>query len=160
MHSESDATYPERINKLFEIYPNDPVIYYLLGHAYRTEGKIDLALDSFRAAMNQKPHFVHASYNVALIQASRGNYMEAYQIFKEISEYNANEITRGFRTGALYNIAALYAIKDQRTDSLTYLRRAVEEGFADWKRLKNDKKLKNIADSPYYKELVGRIGSS
>ena len=160
MQSGGGAALSMRIEKLLEIYPDDPTLFYLLGHAYNSEGQVDLALHSFKAAVNQRPHFIHASYNIALIHASRESYQEAYRILKEITNYRANEITRGYRTSAFYNIAAIFAIQNKRDESLNYLRKAIDSGFSDWGLLKNDRKFKNVADSAYYKELVGRLDQS
>jgi pentatricopeptide repeat protein len=53
-----------------------------------------------------------------------------------------------------YSLAKIYA-KDGRTDlALQYLRRALEEGFRDKKKLEEDPEFTAMREMPEFKELL------
>jgi tetratricopeptide (TPR) repeat protein len=53
-----------------------------------------------------------------------------------------------------YNLACLYARRDDKVNAVRCLKIAVEKGFSNWKLLRCDKDLVNIMESKYFKRLL------
>jgi tetratricopeptide (TPR) repeat protein len=52
-----------------------------------------------------------------------------------------------------YNIACIYSLQNKTEESVDWLKRAIDRGFRDWEYLKADEDLKNLRESPHFKEL-------
>ncbi len=53
-----------------------------------------------------------------------------------------------------YYLAKIYAKQGQQDRALQYMRKALEEGFADRKRLMEDPEFAALRDLPAFKELL------
>ena len=53
-----------------------------------------------------------------------------------------------------YNVAVLYALQSNVTESLAWLNKAVARGYDNWDLIKTDKDLENIRNAEGYRELV------
>lgn len=61
-------------------------------------------------------------------------------------------------TGTLYNVACLYASALQmKEEAMTYLEKAVDNGFAQKAWIENDDDLATLRDMPRYKALLARM---
>ncbi|HEU5182171.1 MAG TPA: protein kinase [Candidatus Polarisedimenticolia bacterium] len=60
-------------------------------------------------------------------------------------------------TGTLYNVACLYSIDGQKEEAMTYLEKAVANGFAQKAWIENDDDLNNLHDMPRYKALLAKM---
>jgi tetratricopeptide (TPR) repeat protein len=60
-------------------------------------------------------------------------------------------------TGTLYNIACLYAIEGMKDEAMTYLEKAVANGFAQKAWIENDDDLNSLHDMPRFKALLAKM---
>ena len=91
---------------------------------------------------------VQVFFKTAVRFASEKNNAKAVNLFRKILEIDPeNKII-------YYNISCLYAIQNQKTEAIDWLRKAVAHGYDNWGSLKNDPDMKNIIDEPYVRELI------
>ena len=55
-----------------------------------------------------------------------------------------------------YKIAALHARRNQISESIAWLQKAVDKGFEDWDLLRIDSNMAAVRNSSYYRELLSR----
>lgn len=148
-----DAKYPEAINNLGTIYyaekryskatgyykralklaPGAASIYSNLGTAYFAEKKYKDALDAYDTALRLDPEiFEHRSTYGVLLQ----------------------ERTVDERAKFHYYLAKIYAKEGQNDRALQYIRKALEEGFTDRRKLLEDPEFAAMRNLPEFKELL------
>jgi len=148
-----DAKYPEAINNLGTIYyaekryskaagcykralklaPGSASIYSNLGTAYFAEKKYKEAWEAYNTAFQLDPEvFEHRNAYGVLLQ----------------------ERTVEERAKFHYYLAKIYASKGQTDRALQYIRKALEEGFTDRKKLLQDPEFAALRDLPEFKELL------
>src|SRR5260370_29160291 len=119
--------------KAIKIAPDSASIHSNLGTAYFARNQLPLATEEFRIALKLDPNVFehHSSYGVMLQERS----------VQEKAKYH-------------YWMAALYA-QDGRNDlALQYLRKALEEGYKERKKLPDDPAFAGLRDLPEFKELI------
>lgn len=123
-------------DRALKIAPNDPKsasIYMNLGTAQFARKKYEQATLSYQAAMRLDPNVFehHGSFGVLL------------------EERNVEE-----RAKYHFFLARLYA-KDGRNElAIQYLRKSLEEGFKEKKKLEEEPDFANLRDLPEFKELL------
>jgi tetratricopeptide (TPR) repeat protein len=148
-----DAKYSEAINNLGTIYyaekrfgkatstykralklaPGSASIYSNLGTAYFAEKKYKEAWEAYNTAFQLDPEvFEHRNTYGVLLQ----------------------ERTVEERARFHYYLAKIYAKKGQNDRALQYIRKALEEGFTDRKKLLQDPEFAALRDLPEFKELL------
>jgi tetratricopeptide (TPR) repeat protein len=148
-----DAKYPEAINNLGTIYyaekryskatgsykhalklaPASASIYSNLGTAYFAEKKYKQAWEAYNTAFQLDPEvFEHRNTYGVLLQ----------------------ERTVEERARFHYYLAKIYAKQGQQERALQYIRKALEEGFADRKKFLQDPEFAALRDLPEFKELL------
>ena len=119
--------------RAIKIAPDSASIHSNLGTAYFARNQMPLATEEFRIALKLDPNVFehHSSYGVMLQERS----------VQEKAKYH-------------YWMAALYA-QDGRNDlALQYLRKALEEGYKERKKLPDDPAFAGLRDLPEFKELI------
>ena len=53
-----------------------------------------------------------------------------------------------------YNIACIYSKRNMQTESIEWLRRAIDKGFNKWELIKKEPYLENIRNTAYIKDLI------
>jgi len=148
-----DSKYPEAINNLGTIYyaekrygratslykralkltPDSASIYSNLGTAYFAERRYEQAAQAYDKALQLDPEiFEHRSTYGVLLQE---------RTVEERAKYH-------------YYLAKIYAKEGQNERALLYIRKALEEGFTDRKKLIQDKEFAALRDSPEFQELL------
>ena len=145
--------YPEAINNLGTVYyakksfgksiryyqralkyaPKSASIYSNLGTAYFARKKYKEAMETYQTALKLDPNVFenHGSYGVLL------------------EERNVEE-----RAKFHFHMAKLYAQASRNDLALQYLRKALEEGFKDKKKIEEDPDFQAMRDLPEFKELL------
>ena len=145
--------YPEAINNLGTVYyakksfsrairyyqrslkyaPNSASIYSNLGTAYFARKKYKEAMETYQTALKLDPNVFenHGSYGVLLEERS----------VEERAKFH-------------FHLAKLYAQTGRNELAFQYLRKALEEGFKDKKKMEEDPDFKAIRDLPEFKELL------
>jgi len=148
-----DPKYPEAINNLGTIYyaekryakatqyykralklaPDSASIYSNLGTAYFARKKYKEAAETYDTAVKLDPEIFehHSTYGVLLQESS-------------VAE----------RAKFHFYLAKTYAKAGQNERALQYIRKALEEGFAERKRLLEDPEFAALRDLPAFEELL------
>ena len=148
-----DAKYPEAINNLGTVYyskknyrhavklynkalklaPNSASIYSNLGTAYFARKNYKLAAETYQKALSLDPDvFEHrCSWGIML-----------------------QERTVEERAKFHYYLAKTYAQAGMNDRALLYIRKALEEGFAERKKLMDDPEFVSLRKLPEFQELL------
>ena len=148
-----DSKYPEAINNLGTIFyaqkrygkaissykralklsPDSASIYSNLGTAYFQQKKYKEALEAYDTALRLDPEIFehHSTYGVLLQERS----------VDERAKFH-------------YYMAKTYAKAGQNERALLYIRKALEEGFNERKKLREDPEFSGLRDLPEFKELL------
>ena len=119
--------------KAIKIAPNSASIHSNLGTAYYARNQIALANEEYRTAIKLDPDVFehHSSYGVLLQERSVAD-----------------------RAKFHYMMAALYAQDGRNELALQYLRKALEEGYKERKKLPDDPAFAGLRELPEFKELL------
>jgi Flp pilus assembly protein TadD len=119
--------------KAIKLAPDSASIHSNLGTAYFARNQIVLATDQFRIALKLDPDVFehHSSYGVLL------------------QERNVQD-----RAKFHYSMAALYAQNGRNDLALQYLRKALEEGYKERKKLPDDPAFATLRELPEFKQLL------
>ncbi|MFC2133260.1 tetratricopeptide repeat protein [Bacteroidota bacterium] len=142
------AFYNKSINILEkgrEKYPEDGNILLLLSNAYINANKIDVAMDAFKAGVEQEPENKYYRYNYGVLLLNDLNYEEAEHQFKKAIEIDPEY------TNAIYNLGVTYfrwgvklrdeaeaqeivsdEYKEKLEQALPYLEKFLETGEEDF----------------------------
>jgi Tfp pilus assembly protein PilF len=144
--------YPEALNNLGAIYyakknyrkaekyyqkalrldPKSAPIYSNLGTAYFARGKVNEGIDAYRNAFALDPH-VFESGSALLVNESLPAHDRAQQD---------------------YCLAKLFAASGKNEQAIDYLRKALDEGFTDRKRILEDQTLASLRATPEFAQLM------
>jgi tetratricopeptide (TPR) repeat protein len=113
--------------------PNSASIYSNLGTAYFARKKYKEAMETYQTALKLDPNVFenHGSYGVLLEERS----------VEERAKFH-------------FHLAKLYAQAGRNELALQYLRKALEEGFKDKKKMEEDPDFQAMRDLPEFKELL------
>jgi tetratricopeptide (TPR) repeat protein len=113
--------------------PNSASVYSNLGTAYFARKKYKEAMETYQTALKLDPNVFenHGSYGVLLEERS----VEERAVFH-------------------FHMAKLYAQAGRNELALQYLRRALEEGFKEKKKIEEDPDFQAMRDLPEFKELM------
>ena len=148
-----DAKYSEAINNLGTIY-----------YAEKRYGK---ATTSYKRALKLAPGSASIYSNLGTAYFAEKKYKEAWEayntafqldpeVFEHRNTYGVllQERTVEERARFHYYLAKIYAKQGQKDRALQYIRKALEEGFADRKKLLEDPEFAALRDLPEFKELL------
>jgi tetratricopeptide (TPR) repeat protein len=125
-------------NRALKVAPEDSKsasIYMNLGTAYFARKQYEKATDSYQTAMRIDPDVFERHGNVGVILEERS--------VEEKAKYH-------------FYLAKLYA-KGGRSDlALQYLRKSLEEGFKEKKKLEDEADFASLKDLPEFKELLAK----
>ena len=119
--------------KALKYAPKSASIYSNLGTAYFARKKYKEAMETYQTALKLDPNVFenHGSYGVLL------------------EERNVEE-----RAKFHFHMAKLYAQAGRNDLAFQYLRKALEEGFKDKKKMVEDPDFQTMRDLPEFKELL------
>jgi len=119
--------------KALKLAPESASIHSNLGTAYFARNQLNLAAEEFKTAMRLDPNVFehHSAYGVMLQERS----------VQEKAKFH-------------YGLAVLYA-QDGRTElALQYLRKCLEEGYKERKKLPEDPAFASLRELPEFKQLM------
>ena len=131
--AEKNYKQAQRLYKrAIKLNPNSPLFYSNLGTSYFFEGNTRKGAAAYRQAFALDPQiFDHTS----------GSRIEEASSSKDLAAVN-------------YVLAETYAQAGMNDRALTYLRRALAEGFSDRKKLMNDPELASLRETPEFIQLI------
>ena len=118
--------------KALKYTSEDAVIYCNLGTAYFAEKKYSKGKKEYRKAFSLDTN-VFSPNQAAMVQAAS---------------------SREQRVALNYYLAQTYAEAGQQNQALNFLRKAMDEGFRDRKRLNEDKEFAVLRSTPEFKDLL------
>ena len=148
-----DAKYPEAINNL-------GTIYYAQKRYSKATGCYKRALKLAPAAASIYSNLGTAYFGEKKYKQAWEAYNTAFQLDPEVFEHRntygvlLQERTVEERARFHYYLAKIYASKGQNDRALQYIRKALEEGFVDRKKLLQDPEFASMRDLPEFKELL------
>lgn len=132
-YTERDYKHAEHFYKRALKYTSeDAVIYCNLGTAYFAERNYGKGKKEYRKALALDQH-VFAPDKASLVEATA---------------------TREQRVALNYYLAQTFAESGKLEDALLYLRKAMDEGFTDRKRLDQDKEFASLRNTPQFHDLL------
>ena len=119
--------------KALKLAPDSASIHSNLGTAYYARNQLALANEEYRTALKLDPEVFehHSSYGVLLQERS----------VQDRAKFH-------------YMMAALYAQDGRNELALQYLRKALEEGYKERKKLPEDPAFASLRELPEFKELL------
>jgi tetratricopeptide (TPR) repeat protein len=119
--------------KAIKLAPDSASIHSNLGTAYFARKEFEPAMEEFRVALQLDPNVFehHSSYGVMLQERS----------VQDRAKFH-------------YSMAALYAQGGRSELALQYLRKALEEGFRERKKLDTDPAFASMRELPEFKQLL------
>lgn len=114
-----------------ELNPASASFHMNLGASYSKMKKYPQAVEHYRAALELDPNILTEHSSAATVVEARGTDVEFY-----------------------FYLAKVFASLARPDESVRYLRRALEDGFKDFKRLDDDPDFQKISKYPAYVELL------
>jgi tetratricopeptide (TPR) repeat protein len=132
-YAEHDLRQAEHYyKKALKYTSEDAVIYCNLGTAYFAEKKYTKGKKEYRKAFSLDAN-VFSPSQAAMVQAAS---------------------SREQRVALNYYLAQTYAEAGQQEQALNFLRKALDEGFKDRKRLNEDKEFSVLRSTPQFRDLL------
>ncbi|HTQ52880.1 MAG TPA: tetratricopeptide repeat protein [Bryobacteraceae bacterium] len=148
-----NGKYPEAINNLGTVYYAEK----RYGRAIRMyKRSLRLAPDSASIYSNLgTAYFAERKYKEAAVAYDRALQLDP-EVFEHHSAYGVllQERTVDERAKFHYYLAKVYAKEGQKDRALQYIRKALEEGFNDRKKLMQDPEFATMRDLPAFQELL------
>jgi tetratricopeptide (TPR) repeat protein len=127
---------------------NEIDVRYAQALKRQNEGQLDQAQALYTKVLEMDPHHVASLNNLGVIYMQQNKYREALDCFNDALDRQSNYVD------AHYNLACLYARKNDTKNSIYFLKKAV--GFnpeaGQWAIRDND--LKILVNLPEFKKLV------
>jgi tetratricopeptide (TPR) repeat protein len=119
--------------RALKLAPEQASVHSNLGTAYFARNQIEIALKEFRTALELDPDVFehHSSYGVMLQERSVAD-----------------------RAKFHYSMATLYASQGRADLAIQYLRKALEEGFKERKKLTEEPAFAALRELPEFKQLL------
>lgn len=103
--------------------------------------------------VEMNPKDANAWFHLGYSRHAQEQYDTALEAHMKAAELG----TARLKTSATYNVACVYALKEQADKAFAWLDKAIEAGFADLDLLKSDKDLTNLHADPRFQPLVERV---
>lgn len=130
----AQSNYEEAIKAYEEALKLNPKIasaYHNLGNIYLAQNKTDQAIEYYKKAFKIKPDYLTASQtNLARLERTKG------------------------KGEAEYSYACVLASLGKVEEALHFLEKAIDKGFSDWDRIKNEPDFQGIKDNPRFQKLI------
>jgi tetratricopeptide (TPR) repeat protein len=119
-------------HKALQFDPKSPPIYSNLGTAWFARGKVEQGIEAYRTAFSLDP-----------------------KVFETTSSLLVNEsLPAHDRAQQDYCLAKLFAASGKNQEAIEYLRKALDEGFADRKKILEDQTLATVRATPEFAQLM------
>jgi len=118
--------------KAIKLNPKSGRFYSNLGTAYLARGKYKKSAEAYRMAIMLDPNVFESDPTTKIPEAGPTH---------EMATLN-------------YLLAKTYAQVGRKNEALIYLRKALNEGYSDRKKIKEDKELATLRDMPEFQQLI------
>ena len=137
------AVQPERID------PVQAADFYKRACLLHRSGRLDDAKGFYKKALMLDSNSVRALNDLGVAYMQGREYSEAQESFEQAIERKPDYVD------AYYNLACLYALKGEKTRSLTYLKKAIslDASVREW--AKKDRDLENLKRRTEFQKILG-----
>jgi len=147
-----DPSYPEALNNL--------------GAVYYGQKQYHEAERSYKKAIKLSPKSAMFYSNLGTAYLAQGKYKKGAQCYRtalalDPNVFESDPAARIAETGPTHEIATLnyllaktYAEAGRKTEALFYLRKAINEGFNDRKKILEEKEFAILRDVPEFQQMV------
>ena len=80
----------DAIKDLNEKYPNEPILFNIVGACYKSLGQLDAALKMFEIAVTINPNYAEAYYNLGLVARGKDNFNLAIKSYRSAISIQPN----------------------------------------------------------------------
>lgn len=149
-----DRNYAEAINNLGTIY--------YARKSYRR------AVNEYKKALRLKPDSASMLSNLGTAYFARKNYTLAFELYQQAMELDPDVFEHRSTTGILlqersveerakfhYYLAKTYAKSGRKDLALVYIRKALEEGFKEREKFKEEPEFVGLREDPEFKQIMG-----
>ena len=148
-HPDEALTHYQRVLDMDPAYKHAALIYHRLGLIRLQKQKPTEAAESFRQALSLDPGQVEATEMLAGIYKSAGRYDEAVDLYRRLLERRPE-----YSITITYNLACLFALKNDPATAVTWLKESIASGFSQVELLAVDRDLDNIRQTPAFRALI------
>jgi tetratricopeptide (TPR) repeat protein len=135
-----------------------------LGTTYFMENKFKKSVKYYRQALKRSPASASFHMNLGASYSRMKKFPRAFEEYQEALRLDPNVLkehsatatvvqARGADVEFYYYLAKAFAQRAQPEEAVRYLRRALEDGFKDFKRLDGDPDFQKLSHYPAYVEL-------
>ena len=128
--------------------PSHYKLYNKLGLLYKKNGDINTAIACFSKALSYDDDFTPALFNIADAYIEKKKFSQADLYIKTIITLHPGESIYS------YNIGCLYSKKGDVTNAISWLLKAVNDGYTNQNNFEMDKDLENIRETTAFKNLL------
>lgn len=136
------------IQKALAADPDNASLYFQLGELYRAVGNSDAALSAYETAHGLDGSSAATLARIVELLSSRGAYRQAAKYLEKHIALQPE------REKLYYNMACLQARQERPEAALHWLRRAVQKGYSDTRKMMTDPDLSNIRALPEFSEII------
>ena len=156
----------DSFTKALKLNPKFAEVYNNLGTLAHTEGDYKHAEKFYKQAIRLDPRSPDAEKNLGTLYYARGKYAKGDQAYRRAHELDSTIFARSSHapiqasteaknTANLhYHLAKTYARAGSGQMALDYLRKAINEGFRDRKRLLTDQEFAGLWNTPAFMKIV------
>ncbi|MFP4040652.1 MAG: tetratricopeptide repeat protein [Desulfosudaceae bacterium] len=138
----------DRLRNRSDRNPENPDLLFQLGKTYQEAGMTFAAITNFKKALDLRPKHLKGLNRLAELYARRQRYAEAAAAFEKMAALLPEAPV------VFYNLACMRARADHPEKAVASLKKAVELGYDNPDRIKNDPDLENIRSTSYYRKLT------
>jgi tetratricopeptide (TPR) repeat protein len=140
--------------------------YNNLGAVYHGKHQFDLAEKEYKRAIKYDPHSSVSYCNLGTTYFAEFKYKKGIKAYQKAIELDPQAFTperrdrieegtpREARVATAYNLARVYASAGRNQEALAALRKAVDAGFKDRKRLMADKDFASLRETEEFRQLM------
>lgn len=147
MRSELEAQ-SLKIEGMLRADPANPVLLSGLGDIHHRAGEYDKALARYREALSMDPALIQALYGIAAASSNTRDFAQALDALERIRRLQPGD------PAVYYNFACIYARQNLVDESIAWLRKAMDRGFAGTDLIARDPDLANIRNTDFVKGLI------
>jgi len=138
----------EKIKADLENAPSDPALLSKAGKIYNLLGMQNEAIDYYKRALASDPLNAKALSGIAEIHIQKKEYDSAIELYKKLIVKKTK-----YTLSLYYNIACVYSLKNEKTESVKWLKKAVDGGFKYWEVIVTEEQFVNIRETDYFKQI-------
>ena len=162
--------------------PLDPVARNNQGDSYLSAGRLDEAVDAFRTALSLSPGYIGAQFRIGVALLLKGEAEAALAAIREEgfrawrllglaianhalgrtaeSDAALAELIGRYEQDAAYNIAYVFAFRDDADEAFEWLDKAVTYNDPGLAEIANEPLFDNIRSDPRWLPFLERVGKS